>query len=509
MVGTRIGPFVVKDKLGEGGMGAVYVAEHTVLDTTRVIKVLLPELTRNQTVVQRFINEARAAAAIQHRNIIAVHDVGQLPDGDWYIVMDHLPGGTLRALLADAGGPLAPELALELIAQIANGLDAAHARGVIHRDLKPDNILITPRDGNERHVVILDFGVAKLNEQLAGSLTVTGQAIGTPAFMPPEQLRGAKVDATCDVFALGVIAYQLITGGYLPYQDASVPEPGYASLPAAEIYHRQISGAAVDPRQRTGSVPDGWARVILGALEREPSARPASAGAFARALAEATPEGAAIVRAVAPELFEARRETRATVVASGHSAPSTLGAAAGQSMTRARSRAFWPVPVVCALVTSLVTLGVMRAGGEPIVMTRQDMDEAFLLAWFWDAVTNCRLVGFNILNFDLPVLIRRSQLLGVAHPVVNLDRYRTPHIDVMERLSFNGRLTYRSLNFYARRFGVELVETDLVVGADIPALVAAGEWDTIRNHCMCDIRKTTRLAARLGWFKTPVHSDAA
>ena len=157
----------------------------------------------------------------------------------------------------------------------------------------------------------------------------------------------------------------------------------------------------------------------------------------------------------------------------------------------------------------VVTLGVMRAGGEPIVMTRQDMDEAFLLAWFWDAVTNCRLVGFNILNFDLPVLIRRSQLLGVAHPVVNLDRYRTPHIDVMERLSFNGRLTYRSLNFYARRFGVELVETDLVVGADIPALVAAGEWDTIRNHCMCDIRKTTRLAARLGWFKTPVHSDAA
>jgi tRNA A-37 threonylcarbamoyl transferase component Bud32 len=362
MIGTRIGPFVVKDKLGEGGMGAVFLAEHTVLDTTRVIKLLLPELTRNQTVVQRFINEARAAAAIQHRNIIAVHDVGQLPGGDWYIVMDHLPGGTLRALLAASGGPLAPELALELIAQIANGLDAAHARGVIHRDLKPDNILVTPRDGNERHVVILDFGVAKLNEQLAGSLTLTGQAIGTPAFMPPEQLRGAKVDATCDVFALGVIAYQLITGGYLPYQDLCVPEPGYASLPAAEIYHRQISGAAVDPRQRIGSVPDGWARAILTALEREPAARPATAGAFALALAEATPDGAAIVRAVAPELFEARREGRATVVATAHAvAPSTLGAAAGQSLAqpRARPRAFWPVPVACALVTSLATLGVM------------------------------------------------------------------------------------------------------------------------------------------------------
>ena len=362
MVGTRIGPFVVKDKLGEGGMGAVYVAEHTVLDTTRVIKLLLPELTRNQTVVQRFINEARAAAAIQHRNIIAVHDVGQLPGGDWYIVMDHLPGATLRALLAGNGGPLAPELALELIAQIANGLDAAHARGVIHRDLKPDNILVTPRDGNERHVVILDFGVAKLNEQLAGSLTLTGQAIGTPAFMPPEQLRGAKVDATCDVFALGVIAYQLITGGYLPYQDLCVPEPGYASLPAAEIYHRQISGAAIDPRQRIGSVPDGWAPVILGALDREPAARPATAGAFALALAEATADGAAIVRAVAPELFEARREGRATVVATGTAAaPSTLGAAAGQSLSQARPRprAFWPVPVACALVTSLATLGVM------------------------------------------------------------------------------------------------------------------------------------------------------
>lgn len=155
----------------------------------------------------------------------------------------------------------------------------------------------------------------------------------------------------------------------------------------------------------------------------------------------------------------------------------------------------------------VVALGVMQPNGEPIVMTRQDNDEAILLAWFWDAVSLHRLVGYNILAFDLPVLVRRSQLLGVKHPVVNLDRYRSPHIDLMQRLSFNGAITFRSLNFYARRFGLACAE-DTVAGADIPRLVIDGEWDAIRHHCTCDIQKTALLAARLGWFKA-AQKDAA
>jgi len=362
MIGTRIGPYVVQAKLGEGGMGAVFVAEHAMLDTTRVIKLLLPELTRNATVVQRFINEARAAAAIQHRNIVAVHDVGQAASGDWYIVMDHVAGCTLRALLATAGGPLLPGDALHLLAQLANGLAAAHARGVIHRDLKPDNILVTQRDRNDRHVVILDFGVAKLSEQLAGSLTITGQAIGTPAYMSPEQLRGATVDTTCDVFALAVIAYQLVTGGALPFQDTD------ECLPAAELYHRQLNGAVVDPRQRVATVPDGWVRAILAALERDPALRPQTPAAFVRALAEATPAGTEILLACAPELLDATpRMSASAIVTVAARSPTTLGAAAGQSMTDApRARPFWPMLVLASLVTSLATLAVMLRPGDRI-----------------------------------------------------------------------------------------------------------------------------------------------
>jgi len=310
MIGTRIGPLEVKQKLGEGGMGMVFLAEHVVLHTQRVVKVLLPELTRNQGVVQRFINEARAAASIQHRNIIGVSDVGQLADGNWYIVMEYLEGGTLRDLLRSNGGPLSTHAALQVLVQIANGLGAAHERGIIHRDLKPDNIFLTARDSNDRHVVILDFGVAKLSEQTAGgAMTRTGQAIGTPAYMPPEQLRGAKIDQTCDVYALGVIAYQAITGGRLPFQDEGAPDAGY-DLPSAEIYHRQLTRIPTDPRTWFPALPEGWVRTILAALDRDPASRPQSARAFALALAEATPtdgysaDGIELVRSFAPELLE-------------------------------------------------------------------------------------------------------------------------------------------------------------------------------------------------------------
>ncbi len=310
MIGTRIGPLEVKQKLGEGGMGMVFLAEHVVLKSPRVVKVLLPELTRSQMVVQRFINEARAAAAIHHRNIITVHDVGQMPgNGNWYIVMDYLEGGTLRRFMHSNGGPLATHVALQILVQIANGLGAAHARGIIHRDLKPDNILLTVRDTNERHVVILDFGVAKLSEQMSGPMTHTGQSIGTPAYMPPEQLRGAKIDQTCDVYALGVIAYQLITGGYLPFQDEGAPEAFY-DLPSAEIYHRQMTRVPIDPRARFATLPQGWATAILAALDRDSGRRPQSATAFVLLLAEATPtdgygpDGIEVVRTYAPELLD-------------------------------------------------------------------------------------------------------------------------------------------------------------------------------------------------------------
>lgn len=149
----------------------------------------------------------------------------------------------------------------------------------------------------------------------------------------------------------------------------------------------------------------------------------------------------------------------------------------------------------------IVALGYQR-GQEVWVKTRADADESLLLDRFWEQVGNSRLIGFNILQFDLPVLIRRSQLLGVAYPALNLDRYRTPHVDLLQKLSFNGAITFRSLSFYARRFRIPCEDT--TAGSDIPGLVAAGEWDIVKHHCECDIRKTALLAQKLGLLRLPV-----
>ena len=140
------------------------------------------------------------------------------------------------------------------------------------------------------------------------------------------------------------------------------------------------------------------------------------------------------------------------------------------------------------------------------VVSRDEQDEGEMLAQLWDVVGHRPVVGFNCLSFDLPVLIRRSQLLGVRYPDVNLDRYRTAHIDLLERLSFNGKLTYRSLAFYCRRFGITVADT--TTGADIAALVAANQWPEIAAHCHADVEKTALLARRLG-FIAPVLQEVA
>lgn len=151
----------------------------------------------------------------------------------------------------------------------------------------------------------------------------------------------------------------------------------------------------------------------------------------------------------------------------------------------------------------IVAIGLLIEGrdGEPIVMTRGDRTEGKLIHAAWKAIETRSVIGFNSLSFDLPVLIRRSQLLGIPVPDVNLDRYRSPHIDLKQRLSFNGVITWRSLKFYARRFGIPC--HDQTDGAQIAALVAAGNWQAVADHCRSDVKLTAQLAARLGYFQVP------
>jgi len=312
MIGARVGPLTLVRLLGEGGTGRVYVGEHTVLQAQRAVKLLSPPLTQDAMFVRRFVNEARAIARLAHRNLIQVHDVGQLPSGEWFMVLDYLDGQTLGCYMTAQAGPIPVHAVLHILCEISNGLQVAHDHKIVHRDLQPDNVFLLPREGDPYQAVVLDFGIARLGDALATGPeagTRTGSMIGAPAYMSPEQLRGTKVSPASDIYALGVIAYQMSTGGWFPYQtDESRAD--YGELAATELYHRQMTRPPVDPRERCAALGSAWGSAVLAALDPDPAQRPASVRVFALRLAEAVPalglepSGLAIVRKYAHELLD-------------------------------------------------------------------------------------------------------------------------------------------------------------------------------------------------------------
>ena len=293
--GPATEPFRLLQELGRGGMGVVFLAEDLETGERCAVKLLHPHLTQDETSLTRFQTEARAASAIDHPAIIKIRgDIARLADGRWCCKMEYLDGLTLAQLVAQRG-PLPLALILEILAPICEALDLAHAANIIHRDLKPDNVIVMLRaDG---HVPkLLDFGIAKLLDE--PGVTRPGATPGTTAYMAPEQLRGDPVDRRCDVYALGVLTYQMITGGPLPY-DA----------PDGTLYHAQMTQPPIDPRQRYKGVPPEAVGPILAAIHIDPAQRPATAGAFAlmlaRILVGQTPQtdGMSILQRCAPRLL--------------------------------------------------------------------------------------------------------------------------------------------------------------------------------------------------------------
>ncbi len=266
--------------IGVGGMGTVYSGHHVTLGRPVAVKVLRTSKNREQA-YQRFLREARMAAALAHENVCAIHDFGSLPDGTPYLVMEHLVGEELGVRIAREGA-LPFDDAIEILSQLLDGLGAAHAKAIVHRDVKPENVFLAgPTNGSAREVVvkILDFGVAKIltaaeEEEERLDLTRTGMVMGTPAYMSPEQARGDRTfDERVDIYACGVILYEAVTG-----------RRPFVGVNHNALMLKILTETPRPARELRPAMPSGFDDVIKTAMQRAPEHRYASARDFQAAL---------------------------------------------------------------------------------------------------------------------------------------------------------------------------------------------------------------------------------
>ncbi len=255
LAGTRIGHYEIQERLGKGGMGVVYKALDTRLHRPVALKFLLLSLSDEPGARERFFAEARSASALDHNNICTIHEISETEDGKIYIVMAHYGGETLRQKMA--AGRLTIEAALDYITQIASGLAAAHARGILHRDMKPANVIVTPPEPGADHGVakILDFGLAKIE---GNDLTRTGTTMGTVAYMSPEQAAGERVDQRADVWALGVMFYEMLTG-----------ERPFKGTSEVAILNAVLNQEPAPPSQIDPEIPAELEKIVLGCLVKD------------------------------------------------------------------------------------------------------------------------------------------------------------------------------------------------------------------------------------------------
>ena len=276
LLGTTVGGrFVVVKKIGAGGMGAVYRAKQEGMDRDVAVKVLLGDMSENDTVLRRFTLEALAVSRLRHPNTIQIFDYGQTPQGHPYIAMELLEGQTLHDLLKKER-PLPIRRALRILAQVAQSLAEAHGKEIVHRDLKPENIFLVTVGDNPDFVKVLDFGVAKLRDHKSeqGTLTQAGSIFGTPRYMSPEQCSAQPVDHRSDIYALGVILYEMVVG------QAPFASDQALALLLAHVNETPVRpGIAAFERQ---VVPEEVDNLIMKLLEKAPADRVQSAGELAK-----------------------------------------------------------------------------------------------------------------------------------------------------------------------------------------------------------------------------------
>ncbi len=276
LVGRRLGNYEIEDELGRGGMGVVWLARQTSLDRPAVLKRIRPELREHADLAERFAREARTAAAIHHPNVVAVYD-RFASRGHEYIAQEYVDGADLATVLKRCG-PLPPRVATMIALAVARGLEEIHGQGTVHRDLKPHNILV----GRRGEVKIADFGLA-LDARAAG-LTQPGVMLGSPPYMPPEQMLGERVDARCDLFSLGVMLYELLTN-QLPYPEPrSSSENDVDGDDTASLLKRMQKERYASLRSQVRGVPRTLRGIVRGCLKANVKRRAASAAGIRRKL---------------------------------------------------------------------------------------------------------------------------------------------------------------------------------------------------------------------------------
>ncbi|RYZ15850.1 MAG: serine/threonine protein kinase, partial [Myxococcaceae bacterium] len=265
LLASQVGEFIINERIGAGGMGVVYRATHSLIGKQAAIKVLRADVVSPQ-LQERLLVEARAVNAIQHPGIIDIFGFGALPDGRPYIIMELLRG---RALSDFAPTPQRLDVATTLwvLDQILAALAAAHSAGVVHRDLKPANVFVMEVPGAAPSIKLLDFGIAKVLESRDGPTTIDGSILGTPEYMAPEQIRGGEVGPATDLYAVGIIAFQLLTGTR-PFQGDSL-----------QVMFAHVDRLPPMPSARAENIPPELDTLVLHLLAKDPALRPASADA--------------------------------------------------------------------------------------------------------------------------------------------------------------------------------------------------------------------------------------
>ncbi|MFN8636305.1 MAG: protein kinase [Chloroflexota bacterium] len=287
-----IGPYDLLEPLGKGGMGEVYRARHRELQQDRAIKVLPPHLAADESFVARFKREALIAAGLRHPNVVLIYDVGE-QDGYHYIVMELVQGRSLREVI-HADRPLSFQRAIDLLRPLAQALDFAHQRGVVHRDVKPSNIIV----GADDHVTLLDFGIARAVES-SQQLTREGLIVGTPEYIAPEVVMGGEVGASADLYSLGIVAYEMLTG-HVPFRGANTTAVAFA----------HVHTAPPSPRADRADLPPSMERVLLRQLAKNPADRYPNARSFVDAL-EAGPTADEDADEDAPTMMATRTDVEA------------------------------------------------------------------------------------------------------------------------------------------------------------------------------------------------------